>query len=389
MSDGQETEFDDELEEFAPLSSISAVVHGTDWTTETIVNQIRRGNIILNPQFQRRDAWSIPRKSLLIESLIIGLPVPQIVLAESRQDRGKFIVLDGKQRLLTLLQFWGLAFNEQGESAPNNGFALSRLTLRPVLSRKTFEDLSSDFDLEGDFNALSNQSIRTMVIRNWESDDFLHQVFLRLNTGSVKLSPQELRQALHPGQFTKYVDEASAGLTSLRELLNISSPDPRMRDVEILGRYLAFKFFADSYPGRMKGFLDESFNKFNQGWSRLRDQVVEAVNQFDLGLRSLLEIFNGRPARKPGSPQFNRAIFDALIYYQSKESVRDAAEAASADFIRAYEELFSAGSTFSRAVESDTAGRPNTKARFDIWSEQLSSITGGHVDPPNFPVSEV
>ena len=71
-----------------PKGSVAAVVSGTDWTTETIVSQLKRGNIDLNPRFQRRDAWNPDRKSRLIESLIVGLPVPQIVLAESKESRG-------------------------------------------------------------------------------------------------------------------------------------------------------------------------------------------------------------------------------------------------------------------------------------------------------------
>jgi len=78
---------------------------GTDWTTETIVNQLRRGNINLNPRFQRRNAWDALRKSLFVESLILGLPVPQIILAEEKGKKGSFVVIDGKQRLLTLRQF--------------------------------------------------------------------------------------------------------------------------------------------------------------------------------------------------------------------------------------------------------------------------------------------
>ncbi|MGN6930399.1 DUF262 domain-containing protein, partial [Neisseria sp. P0015.S010] len=76
-----------------------------DWTTETIIRQIEKGNIILNPDFQRRDAWNKKKKSQFIESLILGLPIPQIVLAESKDQKGKYIVLDGKQRLLSLRQF--------------------------------------------------------------------------------------------------------------------------------------------------------------------------------------------------------------------------------------------------------------------------------------------
>src|SRR5215471_18856946 len=201
-----ETQFDEEADEqdvaeqLAP-GSVAAVVTGTDWTTETVVSQLKRGNIQLDPRFQRRDAWKRDRKSRFIESLIVGLPIPQIVLAESKRERGKFIVLDGKQRLLSILQFWGLG---EGE---NNGYALSGLTLRGDLTKRSFTDLSTNANYEADYNALCNQAIRTVVIRNWRDTNFLHTVFLRLNTGSVNLSPQELRQALLPGSFSNYIDD--------------------------------------------------------------------------------------------------------------------------------------------------------------------------------------
>lgn len=362
-------EFAEETDELGAVGQISAIVQGTDWTTETIVTQMERGNIALNPKFQRRDAWSRAAKSRLIESLVLGLPVPQIVLAESKDDRGKFIVLDGKQRLLSLLQFWGKA------PGPNNAFSLSSLQLRPHLTRKTFKQLSEDSALEEDHNALCNQTIRTVVIRNWKSDDLLHEVFLRLNTGSVKLSPQELRQALHPGPFTSYVDDASADLQSLQALLNLKHADPRMRDVEILARFLSFRFFGREYPGRMKKFLDASFAQFNSEWADRQAQLEEAVEHFDEGLQSLLALFNGKPARKPDSTQFNRAIFDALIHYQSQEAIRKAIGGKKTAVSKAYASLFTEGSAFARAIESDTAGAPNTYTRFDEWGKALSKVT--------------
>nr|WP_294283644.1 DUF262 domain-containing protein [uncultured Chryseobacterium sp.] len=66
-----------------------AVIWGTDWTTETINNQLNRKNIDLFPKFQRRDAWSITAKSKFIESLILGLPIPQIILAEKKDEKRK------------------------------------------------------------------------------------------------------------------------------------------------------------------------------------------------------------------------------------------------------------------------------------------------------------
>ena len=95
-------------EDISPLESgdfSTAVVSGNDWTTETLINQINKGNILLNPAFQRRDAWDKTRKSKFIESLVLGLPIPQVVLAESKERRGSYIVLDGKQRLLSIRQF--------------------------------------------------------------------------------------------------------------------------------------------------------------------------------------------------------------------------------------------------------------------------------------------
>jgi hypothetical protein len=383
----KEFEFDDEsdeqdvAEQLAP-GSVAAVVSGTDWTTETVVTQLERGNIQMNPRFQRRDAWRRDRKSRFIESLIVGLPIPQIVLAESKSDRGKFIVLDGKQRLLAILQFWGL-----GGDSENNSYALTGLTLRADLKQRTFVDLSGDANYEADYNALCNQPIRTVVIRNWRDTNFLHTVFLRLNTGSVNLSPQELRQALLPGPFSDYIDEVAGRSPGLRKLLGVAGPDPRMRDIEILARFHAFRFFADKYPGRMKQFLDYAFDKFNAGWPSYESKLATAQADFEKGVEELLNVFGEDIARKPTSRQFNRAIFDALIFFHSKPSVRRALRSKSDLLKTAYKGLFSPASGFLKAVESDTAGAPNTSARLRIWAETLSEIAGQTFSAPEIPVA--
>ena len=362
--------------------SLTAVVSGTDWTTETIVSQLQRGNIDLKPRFQRRDAWRRDRKSRLIESLIVGLPVPQIVLAESKVARGKFVVLDGKQRLLALLQFWGV-----GEG-PNNAFALTGMDLRPDLKGKTFEDLSNDPSLDGDYNALCNEAVRTVVIKNWKDSNFLHTVFLRLNTGSVPLSPQELRQALMPGQFADYVDDASAESGALQELLGLNHPDPRMRDVEIVARFIAFSKFAGSYPGRMKAFLDATFGSLNGAWEEEQGGIRNLISDFEEGVYSLIEIFGDRVARKPGSRQFNRAIFDALIYFQSRPDVREASSEKHEELGEAYHNLFKPGSPFAVAVESDTASPHHTLTRLKVWAESLSAILDLDLQAPAIPLPD-
>lgn len=364
-----ETEDEDAGELSEDVRYSDAVLHGTDWTTETIVSQLKRGNIVLKPRFQRRDAWNKQRKSQFIESLILGLPIPQIVLAESRERRGSFIVLDGKQRLLALLQFWGLG---QG---PNNCYRLSGLDVRKGLCGMTYRDLEERPELLEDYTSLLNQPIRTVVIRSWPNIDFLHLVFLRLNTGSVKLSAQELRQALFPGAFTDYVDERSVESTGLKDLLDLEGPDYRMRDVELLARHIAFHFFLGAYRGRLKSFLDITFQTLNQSWLSKRDAVVDAADAFDAAIISLVQVFPNGVARKPGSRQLNRAILDALLFYAVEPRIR-AATVEKAEAVRAaYTSLFE-NRAFAAAVERDTAGVENTALRLDAWGHALRKATG-------------
>jgi hypothetical protein len=372
MTNGN-TEFIDEGDaELRPAETehfSEAVLHSADWTVETIVAQLTRGNIELNPRFQRRDAWSVSRKSGFIESLILGLPVPQIVLAEKKGQRGKYIVLDGKQRLLSLLQFTGNA------TGPNNSFRLTGLDARTDLARLSLDQLR-DAAFESDLNAFLNYTIRTVVIRNWPSYDFLHLVFLRLNTGSVKLSPQELRQAMFPGDFSDTVDDAAVASDQLRVLLGTSGPDPRMRDVELLVRFLAFHFFLPDYPGRMKDFLDQTCERLNDGWQQQQASVINAFDKFNAGTQVLIDTLGlDVVARKRYSKSFNRAIFDALIFYAADDSIRKAMSQNAAAVKAAYIEI-SGDIKFQLASESDTAGVPNTLARLSLWGARLRDVLG-------------
>jgi len=269
-----------ELEEIAGI-----VVSGTDWTTETILNQLVRENIKLNPRFQRRDAWDVTRKSRFIESLILGFPIPQIVLATDEKERGKFIVLDGKQRLLTILQFYGRS------ETPNNAFSLKNLEFRPELNNQTYEGLKSNLFFSSELDNLDNQTIRTTLIRNWHSEGFLYKIFLRLNVESTPLSPQELRQALHPGFFINFLDDQSVNSQALRKILKSKNPDFRMRDVELLLRYVAFHYFISKYRGNLKAFLDMTCKVLNKDWEKKSDDIQNTVNQFEEAVRTTINIF--------------------------------------------------------------------------------------------------
>jgi hypothetical protein len=178
----------------------SLVVYSRDWTVETILSQIEKDNVNLNPAFQRRNAWNDAKRSKLIESLIIGIPVPEIVLAEDKEKKRSFIVIDGKQRLLAIAGFHKPARYPVWEQPK-----LSGLTTRPDLNGASFEKMMADGDTSGDIRNLMNSDIRCTIISNYQSSQILYDIFYRLNTGSVPLSSQELRQVLNRGEFANYL----------------------------------------------------------------------------------------------------------------------------------------------------------------------------------------
>ncbi|MCK2213455.1 DUF262 domain-containing protein [Actinomadura sp. ATCC 31491] len=378
--DTQWGDVEDDEEPVAPDAVSQAVVTDTDWTAETILSQLRRGNIQLNPRFQRRDAWDLKRKSRFIESLILGLPIPQLVLAEDKRRRGSFLVLDGKQRLLALRQFAEGSSFAANTTEEFRKFSLRGLDVRTDLNRQTLAKMENDAARVEDLNSFLNQTIRTVVVRAWPNEEFLNLVFLRLNTGSVSLSPQELRQALHPGEFTNFLDDHASASTSLQRALKLNGPDFRMRDVEILLRYFAFSYYLPDYRGDLKKFLDGTTEKLNQKWLAEESGIRDAALQCDRAIDCTVAIFGSdafhRWDRDHYENRFNRAIFDVMTYYFSTPSVRAAAQARAVDVREAFQDLCDVDTEFVQAVQSTTKSINATQYRLQKWGETLAPIVG-------------
>jgi hypothetical protein len=378
-NEGQENESDLHANE----STFSqAVVWGTDWTTETILSQLKRGNIELNPAFQRRDAWGRPGKSKFIESLILGLPIPQIILAESKDRRGTFIVIDGKQRLLSIRTFFA-----EDDDAEFDNLRLIDLEILNELKGKTYQEIKNDPSLESYLIALENQTIRTTIIRNWPNEAFLFTVFLRLNNGSVKLSPQELRQALHPGRFITFADELSLSSQAIKNMLNISKPDARMRDVELVVRFFSFRYFIDDYRGNLKQFFDETVNRLNNDWANHSNQIISISQELENAINATLEIFGQEAAFSKWignkfQNTFNRAIFDIMTYYFSFDNVRNQALQNMEVVIDAFKNLSDTDPEFVRAFETSTKNMEPTFKRFTTWGLKLYEILQTPISVP-------
>lgn len=359
-----------------------AVIWGTDWTAETITNQLYRKNIDLFPKFQRRDAWSQVAKSKFIESLILGLPIPQIILAEKKDDKGKYIVIDGKQRLLTIRQFFSKG--NQDEFTP---LKLKGLEILKDLNRKTFTDIENNPDFNNVLNQLLNQTIRTTVIKNWPNEEFLFTVFLRLNTGSIKLSPQELRQALHPGDFIDFADAFSIDSEGIRKILNIKEPDYRMRDVELVIRFFSNKFFITNYEGNLKKSFDYTVKTLNEKWDELEDDIKMSAENLEKSINFTIDVFGEKEAfskwaNNKFQSNFNRAIYDIMTYYFSDSTILNAAQNKKVEILEAYKQLCLNDNEFISSFEHTTKSIHNVEKRLKTWGETLSNILDIEINVP-------
>jgi hypothetical protein len=369
--------------------TFSASVGAKDWTVETLVLQMRKGRIDLSPSFQRRNAWLSNRKSKLIESIMLGFPIPQIVLAEKLEKPGYFFVLDGKQRLLALRQFFFTTDDPRDE-----GFDALRLTgleVKPELNRKdarAVEEASPDI-----FAQIENHSIRTVVLSNWNSERLLLSLFLRLNTGSVPLSPQELRQALIPGHFMAWLDAESGQQAELRELLGNTHPDRRMIDAELALRHIAFSRSPIKYRGNLKQFLDDTSRQMNADWAYQKALAADDLEQMGLAIRAGFELF-GRDkfCRKWSATKYeralNRAVFDFQVYSLSKGPIRVALAGKGEELQTAFQEACDTNEDFARSITTTTKTSEAFITRHRVWRSIVEKVGMVKYDLPDSLVRE-
>lgn len=368
-----ETEADLDIVE---AGQFDAAISSTDWTVETLISQMRKGRIDLNPHFQRRNAWTVPRKSQLVESVMLRYPIPQLVLAERPGAPGHYFVIDGKQRLLALRQF-----TADPTSITDHGFDTYRLKGMEIL-----KDLGGLSWLEvqerhpGIAATFENHTVRTVLIAKWHSEDLLLSLFLRLNTGSVKLSAQELRQALHPGPFTTWVDMASGESLAFRALLGSDEPDRRMVDAELLLRHLALRFSPHPYTGNLKKFLDDTSGSMNKDWTEWQHTVQTGLHQLELAIQAAREIFSAdgacrRWANGKWERQFNRAIFDVQIFALSQPEVRYAMVERAEAISESFKILCTEDQDFAQAVTSTTKSLTAFRARFEAFHNLVMQQT--------------
>jgi hypothetical protein len=354
-------------EDFADLFVIPS-----DWTVSTLRGEM--DDIVdLDPAFQRRSVWSVSAKSKFIESLILGIPIPQILLAESREKRNHYLVLDGKQRLLTIKEFF------QNELSDGTRFRLTGLADLPHLNKKTWADVAADHPR--DARAIESAQIRTAIIRGWSNDNILYEIFHRLNSGSVRLSPMELRMALIRGPFIASVIQKTSDEAAIQDMLGLRQPDRRMNDVEIAIRHMAFADDRVIYSGNLKEFLDAFCRLKNADYAKQGEDLT-ALDNLNIAVKVGLESFPPKsfsrrylPDQKKFDRPFNRAAFDVLAGSLVNSDVQKKVRKAPVEIVELWKRACG-DDDFRRAIETTTKSIDATRNRFTIWYDLIKEQYG-------------
>ena len=224
-----------------------------DYTLEGLYQKWKSDEIEI-PDFQRGFVWKQTQASKLIESFLVGLPVPAVFFYSERRSH-KYLVIDGQQRLKSIFFYFEGFFGpkKRGRRAV---FQLKGLNQQSQFHDRAFQDL-----LEEDQRKLKNAVLRTFIVQQLdpEDDTSMYHIFERLNTGGTLLANQEIRNCIHQGRFSKFLDEINK-LDDWRKILGKTEPDTRKRDVELILRFLAMRN-SDSYRKPMKDFLSRFMQK--------------------------------------------------------------------------------------------------------------------------------
>lgn len=292
-------------EESYPVSEYDITASPNDFNIITLFNYMESG-IIRIPIFQRGYVWDIRRASKLIESLLLGLPVPQIFLYSSGKNR--LDVIDGQQRLLSIYYFLLKRFprkekrivlrgilDKEGKIPPkilndSKYFREFKLVLKSIdnQTRNKFNNLNYE-TLDEDKFTLDLRTIRSVVIKQNSptGNSSMFEIFNRLNTGGVNLKAQEIRASLYHSDF--YVSLYKLNLEEKwRKFLGQPEPDLNMRDIEIILRAFALLTNSASYKPSMSRFLNEYSH-------RAKSYSDSEINYLADLFKSFLEISNELP----------------------------------------------------------------------------------------------
>jgi len=332
------------------------VLQALDYNVQTLTQFVIDKRIELEPQHQRRLRWSQERKSRLIESFLINVPIPPIYLAES--GYGKYSVIDGKQRLFAISDYF------------TEGFPLIGLEVFKELNGTKFSELPSELQ-----SILTvRPSLRCIILLKQSNPDIKFEVFERLNTGGVSLNPQEIRNNAYRGKLNNLIYELSS-YPLFRKLLRITDPESsylyqQMRDCELVLRFFAINNDPDSPPSRalLNDFMKNNQDPKDAYLTKLRSLFEETLAAVEAAFNDYSFIrWNVKTSKWSG--RFVAAVYDAQMLSCVGKDPKNLKKSRS-HIIKANEKLFKEDPEFMESVVSSTL----SPARYSNREDKIKAI---------------
>ena len=277
-------------EEFTfPPAERRVITQPLDLSVQTLVDQWNTRLLIL-PDIQREYVWDNAKASRLIKSLLLNIPIPVLYFAET--EEAKYEIFDGQQRVVSIVNYL------------NGGFALTGLAVLQEYKNLRFVQLP-----EREQRFLKMRTLRTILISVDSHPNMKFEIYERLNTGSILLNAQELRNSIYRGRFNDLLHEL-AKLNSFRSIIGTKTPRRRMVDQEAILRFFAMRSGLETYRTPLKRFLNEYM-------SANRNVAEEQINNLRATFTSASDkakyILGASAFRVGDDNDVNRALLEAQL----------------------------------------------------------------------------
>lgn len=328
----------------------------------SLIDQLENDEIDLQPDFQRvTDVWDNVKKSRLIESILLGLPLPSFYFSEDPVSQ-KLSIIDGLQRICAIrdfvlekenpLKLEGLQFLKNFD-----GFTFSQLA-RPEVKR------------------IKSLKITMNTLRKGTPLDVKYIIFQRVNTAGVPLTPQEMRHALNQGPAAIFIKEL-ADMESFKKATNYSVESKRMQDRDFVNRFIAFFIGYHDYMGDLDMFLNDKMGELNKMTSEQRDDIRVS---FDKAMKCCYEIFKKDTFRKRYRQEdrrkpISKSVYDTLsvniawLSDEERKLLLRNTEAFKAGMIRLFNDK-----KFDFSITTGTGKKYNVEQRFTMVKSLIKEI---------------
>lgn len=334
-------------------------------TVDLLLTRLKERELDLSPDFQRRDnIWDEKRKSSLIESMLLRIPIPSLYVSED--ENGDYTVVDGLQRLCAIAHFVDVASLNNAVNTKLNPLRLCGLQSLLDHKNKTFDELPRPLQ-----RRIKETELTLHIIRASTPKAVKFNIFSRINQGGLPLTAQEIRNAIYEGQWrtrVRQLAESNPFKTATENKVKLE----RMEDMELVLRFIALYTFNARRPDdqNLDEFLNETVEKRSVRWDEAKWADIEA--SFYRALAAAPQVFGKFAFRKyfgPGQSRrpINRGLFETETVILARTNDEDLKQLASRSdsLLNKLAELFNTDSDFVNAALYATGRGSSSNKRLE------------------------